>query len=88
MPIQSDRFSIDIDIITQNNREELELFIQKSIMESAFTSFREDERRRDAGGVPKAHYIFNFNANRTCHPEPHRTIVSAHTQPYYLSSRE
>jgi predicted nucleotidyltransferase component of viral defense system len=63
MPIQSDRFSIDIDIITQNNREELEVFIQKSMLDSAFTSFREDEKRRDAGGVPKAHYIFNFNTN-------------------------
>lgn len=63
MPIHSDRFSIDIDIITQNSREELELFIQKSVKSSVFTSFREDEKRRDAGGIPKAHYVFNFNAN-------------------------
>ena len=63
MPIDSDRFSIDIDIITEKSREELELCIQNSITDSVFTSFVEDKRRRDAGGIPKAHYIFNFNAN-------------------------
>ncbi len=63
MPIHSDRFSIDIDIISQISREELEVFIQKSMKGSVFISFREDVKRRDDGGIPKAHYIFNFNAN-------------------------
>lgn len=63
MPIDSNRFSIDIDIITEKSKEELEHCIQNAITDSVFTSFAEDERRRDAGGIPKAHYVFNFNAN-------------------------
>lgn len=63
MPVNSDRFSVDIDIITEKSKEELELFIQNSIEGSVFTSFREDIDKANSAGIPKAHYIFDFNPN-------------------------
>jgi hypothetical protein len=63
MPVDSDRFSVDIDIITEKTKEELELSIEKSIGTSVFSSFHEDKGRTNSGGIPKAHYIFDFNPN-------------------------
>ena len=62
MPVDSDRFSIDIDILTETPKETLEQSIKTSIEGTVFTSFREDTERANAGGIPKAHYIFNFDA--------------------------
>ncbi len=62
MPVDSHRFSVDIDIITKKTKEELEQYIEKSIETSVFTSYIEDTGRVNKGGVPKAHYIFKFNA--------------------------
>jgi len=63
MPVGSNRFSVDIDIITEMSKSALEQAIQKSIAGSVFNSFHEDKARLNAGGIPKAHYIFMFDAN-------------------------
>lgn len=60
MPIGSRRFSIDIDIITQHSKKDLESAIDEQIKSSVFTSYREDAERANAHGIPKAHYIFDF----------------------------
>ncbi len=63
MPVGSDRFSVDIDIVTEMSKEALEQSINGAIGDSVFTSFREDKERANARGIPKAHYIFSFGAN-------------------------
>ena len=51
------RFSIDIDIITEHSREEVELFLQKICFGTPFKRYELNERRSYRGdGVPKAHY--------------------------------
>lgn len=58
------RFSIDIDIISKTDREELEGILQKVIDSSNFTSVELDEHRSYKQGVPKAHYKFKFDSKR------------------------
>src|ERR1035437_6606018 len=62
---QPQRFSVDIDIIVNPKitKEELEKYLSKIIGSSAFTRMRLDKRRSYKGGIPKAHYIFNFQSN-------------------------
>ena len=62
---QPQRFSVDIDIIVspKTTKEELEKYLSKIIGTSAFTNLRLDERRSYKEGIPKAHYIFNFQSN-------------------------
>lgn len=62
---QPQRFSVDIDIIVspKTTKEELEKYLSKIVGASAFTLMRLDERRSYKEGVPKAHYIFNFQSN-------------------------
>ena len=58
----SSRFSIDIDIICSTKREELERILDKVIETSKFKSFELDDFRSYKPGVPKAHYIFDYNS--------------------------
>ena len=58
------RFSIDIDIISKIDREELEDILQKVVDSSNFTGFELDEHRSYKPGVPKAHYKFKFGSGR------------------------
>jgi predicted nucleotidyltransferase component of viral defense system len=62
---QPKRFSVDIDIIVspKTTKEELEKYLSKIVGSSAFTLMRLDERRSYKEGVPKAHYIFNFQSS-------------------------
>lgn len=61
---EGNRFSIDIDIICDESRAELEAVIQKVIASSKFTSYQLDEHRSYQRGVPKAHYKFKFDASK------------------------
>jgi len=56
------RFSIDVDIICNTNRKELEEILNRIVENSRFTSVTLDEDRSYKPGVPKAHYIFTFNS--------------------------
>ena len=55
------RFSVDIDILTEHSREELETAFNKIIKSGAFKSWVLDEPRSYKPGVPKAHYFFYFD---------------------------
>lgn len=56
------RFSIDIDIISNTDRKELEEILQKVTDSSNFTGFELDDHRSYQPGVPKAHYKFSFDS--------------------------
>jgi hypothetical protein len=56
------RFSIDIDIICNTDRETLEKILSKVIDSSNFKSFELDKHRSYIPGVPKAHYSFAFDS--------------------------
>lgn len=61
---EGNRFSIDIDIISKTDREELESILNNIIKTSNFTAFELDEHRSYRPGVPKAHYKFTFESSR------------------------
>lgn len=56
------RFSVDIDIVTEHSREDLEKFFDKIVNGNAFKSWELDERRSYKTGMPKAHYKFYFDS--------------------------
>jgi predicted nucleotidyltransferase component of viral defense system len=58
---EQSRFSIDIDIICNTDREELEAMLRKVIETSNFKSVELDGHRSYKPGVPKAHYIFTYD---------------------------
>ncbi|MFA5816596.1 MAG: nucleotidyl transferase AbiEii/AbiGii toxin family protein [Bacteroidales bacterium] len=62
MPLSIERFSIDIDIVTSKSKDELDHVVNSLIGGTVFTAMHEDARRTNAGGIPKAHYKFDFNA--------------------------
>ncbi len=57
----TNRFSIDVDITTPTALEDLEKVLDKVIETSHFTSWTPDERENPLG-IPKAHYIFEFDS--------------------------
>ncbi len=59
---EGNRFSIDIDIICNTDRESLEKILHKVVDSSNFKSFELDEHRSYKTGVPKAHYSFAFDS--------------------------
>lgn len=59
---EGNRFSIDIDIICNTDREALEKILNKVVDSSNFKSFELDEHRSYKAGVPKAHYSFAFDS--------------------------
>lgn len=60
---EGNRFSIDIDIISNTKRDELEAILKKIIESSRFTGFELQEHRSYKPGVPKAHYTFTYNSS-------------------------
>lgn len=56
------RFSVDVDIIAPIKRDDLEKSFDKIIENSPFISWELDEKRSFANVIPKAHYIFTYNA--------------------------
>jgi len=59
---EGNRFSIDIDIICNTDRNTLEAILQKVVESSNFNSFELDEHRSYKLGIPKAHYSFSFDS--------------------------
>ncbi len=59
---EGNRFSIDIDIICNTDRDTLETILNKVVDSSNFKSFELDKHRSYKTGVPKAHYSFTFDS--------------------------
>ena len=57
---KSRRFSVDIDIITTQSREEVEAILNKVVANSHFNKWELQDRRSYKEGVPKAHYEFDY----------------------------
>jgi len=57
------RFSVDIDILTTQSREEIEKVLNKVIEKSDFIQWELDEKRSYKAGVPKAHYEFTYSSD-------------------------
>ena len=60
---EGNRFSIDINIISNTNRDELEAIFKRVIESSRFTGFELQEHRSYKLGVPKAHYTFAYDSS-------------------------
>ena len=60
---EGNRFSIDIDIISNTKKEELEVLLTKVIESSRFSGFELNEHRSYKPGVPKAHYTFAYKSS-------------------------
>ncbi|RLD42924.1 MAG: hypothetical protein DRI86_10835 [Bacteroidetes bacterium] len=61
---ESARFSTDIDVSSEIDRETLEGKLSKVIESSEFTKFELDERRSyKKDGIPKAHYFFECKSS-------------------------
>ncbi|HDR68054.1 MAG TPA: hypothetical protein ENN61_03275 [Bacteroidaceae bacterium] len=56
------RFSSDIDIITNKNKDEIEGMLSVVINNSLFTKWELDEKRSYQPGIPKAHYKLFFHS--------------------------
>lgn len=56
------RFSIDIDIITEEGREVIEKVLDKVVEASHFVSWRLDGKRSYKPGIPKAHYELEYDS--------------------------
>jgi len=63
------RFSVDLDIITTQNREEVEAILDKVVANSHFNKWELQGRRSYKDGVPKAHYEFDYESslNQSAH---------------------
>lgn len=60
---EAKRFSVDIDIITQQKRGTIEAIFDTIVKNSPFTKWTLDEKRSYKTGVPKAHYEFTYASN-------------------------
>lgn len=56
------RLSVDIDIITQSDRDSIEQVLQKVVDTAHFDRFELDERRSYQKGIPKAHYFLYYQS--------------------------
>ncbi len=59
----SNRFSVDIDIITEDNKETIEKILDQVVTASHFKAWKLDEKRSYKEGVPKAHYELEYDSN-------------------------
>ncbi len=66
---KSRRFSVDIDIITTQSREEVEAILDKVVANSHFNKWVLQDRRSYKEGIPKAHYEFDYESslNQSAH---------------------
>ena len=56
------RFSIDIDIVCEAERDEVEKILDEIAKDSKFSAYELDEHRSYKPGIPKAHYKFFFDS--------------------------
>lgn len=70
MQIDYQRFSIDIDISTSENKATLEQALKNLIPGSRFKSFKEITGRKGNKTIPKAHYEFSYTT-----PDSHDDYV-------------
>lgn len=80
------RFSIDIDIITQATRSEIENVLKEICNKQPFTSFKLNEQRSYKPGIPKAHYSLIYTSGLT-EKEDHillDILFDEHTYPSLL----
>lgn len=56
------RFSVDIDILTEHSRAQLEKKFDKIVKQTTFKAWSLDEARSYQQGVPKAHYFFHYDS--------------------------
>lgn len=56
------RFSVDIDILTNQSQSELESIFEKIVKDGPFKSWELDAQRSYQTGIPKAHYFFYFDS--------------------------
>lgn len=56
------RFSIDVDIVTEETKENIHKILPEIIERSRFKRFEYDERRSFVNEIPKAHYKFYFDS--------------------------
>lgn len=93
------RFSVDIDIITTQSREEIEDILDKVVASSHFNSWNLQEKRSYKEGVPKAHYEFDYKSslNQNAHfvlldilfeQTDYPRILSAPIQSDWIESKE
>lgn len=59
----ANRFSVDIDIITESNRETIEKVLDSVVAGSHFKKWKLDEARSYKPGVPKAHYELEYDSS-------------------------
>jgi len=59
----SNRFSVDIDIITEDTKEVIEKILDQVVANSHFKAWKLDEKRSYKQGVPKAHYELEYDSN-------------------------
>ncbi len=57
------RFSVDIDILSTQTREEIEKTLDSIVGASHFINWELDERRSYQDGVPKAHYFIYYDSD-------------------------
>lgn len=60
---ETQRFSIDIDIVSLMEKEDLEEIFDRVIQTSKFTKWELQESRSYKRGVPKAHYKFFYDSD-------------------------
>ena len=56
------RFSVDIDIITENARGDIENALEKICKNFHFLRFELDKKRSYSGSIPKAHYFIYYRS--------------------------
>lgn len=57
------RFSIDVDIMTEESREKIENCLTRIVKNSRFEKFKIDEKRSYKNGINKAHYYIRFKSS-------------------------
>lgn len=59
----SNRFSVDIDIVTEDSRDAIEKVLDQIVAASHFKTWKLDEKRSYRQGVPKAHYELEYESD-------------------------
>ncbi|MBN2778323.1 MAG: nucleotidyl transferase AbiEii/AbiGii toxin family protein [Bacteroidales bacterium] len=65
----TNRFSIDIDILTMENRQLIEDLLSKICENSIFNKWELDKKRSYKEGLPKAHYKLYYNSVYNTNPK-------------------